>query len=52
MLSVALIATVWQVLSRSMLIVTPCDLGGPTGGGAGGPMGDPKGFSTSTPYYL
>ena len=26
-LSVALIATMWQVLSRSMLILTPCDHG-------------------------
>ena len=52
MLSVALIASVWQVLSLSMLIMTPCDLRGPTGGGAGVPMGDPKGYSTNTPYYL
>ena len=31
----ALIATMWRVLSRSMLILTLCDLKGPTGGGGG-----------------
>ena len=37
-----LIATVWQVRSRSMLILTLCDLGGPTGGGSGYQWGIPK----------
>ena len=38
-LSMTLIATVWRVHSRSMLILTLSDLWGPTGGGSEGTYG-------------
>ena len=50
--SSTLIATVWRVLSRSMLILTLSDLRGPTGGGAGGAVGGSQKLHRVASYVM